>query len=265
MTAITSAAAPRRADAVAAHDETLALLARHAPPSDLRVALSRIADHVDRDGVDAHPRPSIDATRGASCGCGPASTGSATCTPRCRSWTAHAARRPGDPGPAGHHGRSPAQRRADAFTLPPWLRPLLDLVHAHCRGPDCDRRIPWTQAHHQHAWVQLGDTDVNQTIRCASGTTTSSPPVGGTCGSTPTRAPSPGPAPAAPSIACDHRHSLTRGAAEQSSLGGRVDRLAGARAQVARAALLIAWDTSRGASTVRPRFGSPPRAAFAPR
>lgn len=49
-------------------------------------------------------------------------------------------------------------------TLPPWLRPLLDPVHRRCRGPDCDRPIPWTEAHHQHTWTDLGDTDVNQTI-----------------------------------------------------------------------------------------------------
>lgn len=47
-------------------------------------------------------------------------------------------------------------------TLPAWLRPLLDLVHRRCRGPDCDRPIPWTESHHQQAWTDLGHTDVNQ-------------------------------------------------------------------------------------------------------
>jgi hypothetical protein len=49
-------------------------------------------------------------------------------------------------------------------TLPAWLRVLLDGVHRHCRGPDCDRPITWTQAHHQQAWDDHGDTDLNTTI-----------------------------------------------------------------------------------------------------
>lgn len=53
--AVTSAAVPRRAATIAAHDEVLTLLARHAPPRDVKVALTRIAEHADADGVD---RPS---------------------------------------------------------------------------------------------------------------------------------------------------------------------------------------------------------------
>jgi hypothetical protein len=49
-------------------------------------------------------------------------------------------------------------------TLPPWLRLLLQVAHPHCRGPDCDRPIVWTEAHHQHAWIDGGDTDLNTTL-----------------------------------------------------------------------------------------------------
>ena len=47
-------------------------------------------------------------------------------------------------------------------TLPPWLRTALSAVHGRCRGPDCDRPTPWTDAHHHEEWVRdHGDTDVN--------------------------------------------------------------------------------------------------------
>ena len=49
-------------------------------------------------------------------------------------------------------------------TLPPWLRPMLEMLHRRCRGPDCDRPAAWTQAHHQHAFADGGDTDLNTTI-----------------------------------------------------------------------------------------------------
>jgi hypothetical protein len=53
--------------------------------------------------------------------------------------------------------------------LPTWLRDLLTMVHGHCRGPDCDRPIAWTQPHHQVAWRKGGDTDLNATIPLCSG------------------------------------------------------------------------------------------------
>jgi hypothetical protein len=49
-------------------------------------------------------------------------------------------------------------------TLPAWMRAILDLVHVHCRGPDCDHKITWSQAHHIIAWHDGGDTDLNATI-----------------------------------------------------------------------------------------------------
>lgn len=49
-------------------------------------------------------------------------------------------------------------------TLPPWLRHALVAFHGHCRGPDCDRPIPWTDSHHTHAWSDGGATDLNTTI-----------------------------------------------------------------------------------------------------
>ncbi|MPZ88699.1 MAG: DUF222 domain-containing protein [Nitriliruptorales bacterium] len=49
-------------------------------------------------------------------------------------------------------------------TLPPWLRAVLEMVHVHCRGPDCDRPMVWTQAHHERAWGDDGETDLNATI-----------------------------------------------------------------------------------------------------
>jgi len=49
-------------------------------------------------------------------------------------------------------------------SLPAWLRPALAAVHQHCRGPDCDRPITWTQAHHEKAWADGGDTDLAATI-----------------------------------------------------------------------------------------------------
>lgn len=48
--------------------------------------------------------------------------------------------------------------------LPPWLRTIVELIHRHCRGPDCDRPAVWTQPHHQDAWDDGGETDVNTTI-----------------------------------------------------------------------------------------------------
>lgn len=49
-------------------------------------------------------------------------------------------------------------------TLPSWLRGILQMLHGHCRGPDCDRPVAWTEAHHQTEWTQGGETDINQTI-----------------------------------------------------------------------------------------------------
>lgn len=49
-------------------------------------------------------------------------------------------------------------------TLPPWLRPMLEMIHRRCRGPDCDRPACWTQAHHQDAFALGGETDLNKTI-----------------------------------------------------------------------------------------------------
>lgn len=49
-------------------------------------------------------------------------------------------------------------------TLPPWLRPMLEMIHRQCRGPDCDRPAAWTQAHHQHDYATGGNTDLNETI-----------------------------------------------------------------------------------------------------
>ena len=48
--------------------------------------------------------------------------------------------------------------------LPGWLRGALQAVHGTCRGPDCDRPVTWAEAHHQHAWDDGGETDLNATI-----------------------------------------------------------------------------------------------------
>ena len=49
-------------------------------------------------------------------------------------------------------------------TLPAWLRPMLEMLHRRCRGPDCDRPACWTQAHHEQPFALGGATDLNQTI-----------------------------------------------------------------------------------------------------
>ncbi|MDQ3707950.1 MAG: HNH endonuclease [Actinomycetota bacterium] len=49
-------------------------------------------------------------------------------------------------------------------TLPSWLRVALEMVHRHCRGPDCDRPVTWTEANHKTGWDQGGDTDLNATV-----------------------------------------------------------------------------------------------------
>lgn len=49
-------------------------------------------------------------------------------------------------------------------TLPAWLRPVLQMVHQRCRGPDCDRPATWGDAHHVRDWDTHRDTDLNDTI-----------------------------------------------------------------------------------------------------
>lgn len=49
-------------------------------------------------------------------------------------------------------------------TLPAWLRPMLQMLHRRCRGPDCDRPAAWTEAHHEDPFASGGDTDLNKTI-----------------------------------------------------------------------------------------------------
>lgn len=49
-------------------------------------------------------------------------------------------------------------------TLPPWLRPLLQMIHRQCRGPDCDRPAAWCEAAHQNDYAKGGNTDLNETI-----------------------------------------------------------------------------------------------------
>jgi hypothetical protein len=50
-------------------------------------------------------------------------------------------------------------------TLPPALRDILQMLHLRCRGPDCDRLISWTEAHHLRPWAaDHADTDLNDTI-----------------------------------------------------------------------------------------------------
>ena len=48
--------------------------------------------------------------------------------------------------------------------LPAWLRGALEGVHRTCRGPDCDRPAVWAQAHHEQAWADGGQTDLNRSI-----------------------------------------------------------------------------------------------------
>ena len=49
-------------------------------------------------------------------------------------------------------------------TLPPWLRTVLRSIHRHCRGPGCDRPVPWTEAHHVTPWSHARTTDLNDTL-----------------------------------------------------------------------------------------------------
>jgi hypothetical protein len=49
-------------------------------------------------------------------------------------------------------------------SLPAWLRMVFQLTHRHCRGPDCDRKLDWTDAHHIVAWTDGGNTDLNAAI-----------------------------------------------------------------------------------------------------
>jgi hypothetical protein len=49
-------------------------------------------------------------------------------------------------------------------TLPAWLRPMLEMLHRRCRGPDCDRPACWAEAHHEKPWAEGGETDLNDTV-----------------------------------------------------------------------------------------------------
>ena len=49
-------------------------------------------------------------------------------------------------------------------TLPPWLRPMLEMMQRRCRDPDCDRPAAWCEAGHEIAVSEGGDTDLNETI-----------------------------------------------------------------------------------------------------
>lgn len=49
-------------------------------------------------------------------------------------------------------------------TLPDWLRPLLQMLHTRCRGPDCDRPVSWGEVHHLTPWVTSGVTDLLDSI-----------------------------------------------------------------------------------------------------
>lgn len=48
--------------------------------------------------------------------------------------------------------------------LPAWLRPMLQMIHQRCRGPDCDRPAIWGDAHHVEDWNTHHDTDLNHTV-----------------------------------------------------------------------------------------------------
>ena len=49
-------------------------------------------------------------------------------------------------------------------TLPPWVRPLLEMLHRQCRGPDCDRPAAWCEAAHETDYAKGGNTDLNETL-----------------------------------------------------------------------------------------------------
>jgi predicted restriction endonuclease len=53
--------------------------------------------------------------------------------------------------------------------LPAYLRDVLQLLHRRCRGPDCDRWVTWTQAHHERRYAHGGRTDLNQSIPLCEG------------------------------------------------------------------------------------------------
>ena len=49
-------------------------------------------------------------------------------------------------------------------TVPPWLRPMLEMLHRVCRGPDCDRPAAWCEAAHVEDYAKGGNTDLNETV-----------------------------------------------------------------------------------------------------
>ncbi len=54
--------------------------------------------------------------------------------------------------------------------LPAWLRPILQMIHGHCRGPGCDRPIAWSDAAHLGvAWHKGGTTDLDLTAPACPG------------------------------------------------------------------------------------------------
>jgi hypothetical protein len=48
--------------------------------------------------------------------------------------------------------------------LPGWLRPVLQMIHRRCRGPDCDRPAVWGDAHHVEDWDSHRNTDLNRSV-----------------------------------------------------------------------------------------------------
>jgi len=119
--AVTRAAIPERAAVIAEHEDTLVRLAKAAAPRELQVALRRIADHADADGSDTPPEAGggPDARREFSVramfgGLGEVHGWLDQVDTELLQTLLDALDQP-DPEGTPWPGRTPAQRRADAF------------------------------------------------------------------------------------------------------------------------------------------------------
>jgi hypothetical protein len=48
-------------------------------------------------------------------------------------------------------------------TVPAWMRSILQMIWRRCPAPECDQPAAWSDDHHEIAWKDGGDTDLNKT------------------------------------------------------------------------------------------------------